>query len=74
MNEGRRKKLGDAMKALSEAQSIVDQVKDDEQEAFDNLPENMQSGDKGTTMEQTIETLEEISSNLGDAISELENV
>ena len=74
MNEGRRKRLGDAVKAISEAQSIVDQVKDDEQEAFDNLPENIQSGDKGTTMEQTIETLEEISSNLGDAISELENV
>lgn len=67
MNAARRKELDKAFSQIEEAKSIIEAVKDEEQEAFDGMPENMQQGDRGSAMESAV-------SNLEDAIGEMENV
>lgn len=52
MNEDRRKRIFDAAAEL-------EAVKEEEQEAFDNMPESLQGGEKGQAMEAAIEALEE---------------
>jgi hypothetical protein len=45
----------------------LEAIKDEEQEAYDNLPESMQGGEKGDTMMEGINRLE-------DAIANLESI
>jgi hypothetical protein len=60
MNAERRKKL-------SELQLALTSILDAEQEAFDNLPENLQDGEKAQVMEETL-------GHLQDAVDALESI
>jgi hypothetical protein len=42
---------------LSEAQEIIESIKDGEQEKFDNLSEGLQQTEKGQKFEETVSTL-----------------
>lgn len=74
MNADRRKrieairtKMEDAVtSAIEEASAAIEEIKDEEQEAFDNLPESLQQGDKGQVMEAAISALDTAISSLGD--------
>lgn len=59
MNKLRRKEIAKAIELLERAREILEQVKDEEQDAFDNLPEGIQCSERGETMEDCIYTLEE---------------
>lgn len=59
MNAIRRKELMRAIELLDEAKGILESVKDEEQEAFDNLPESFQASERGETMEDNIYNLDE---------------
>jgi hypothetical protein len=59
MNATRRKELDRAFGFIEEAASILENVRDEEQEAFDNLSENFQNGEKGTAMSEKIDQLQE---------------
>lgn len=59
MNAIRRKELMRAIELLDEAKGILESVKDEEQEAFDNLPESFQTSERGETMEDNIYNLDE---------------
>lgn len=56
MNKERRKRIREAMEALDTAHDILIDVFNEEQEAFDNLPEGIQNGEQ---MSEYIETLSE---------------
>lgn len=56
MNKERRKRIKEAMEALDTAHDILIDVLDEEQEAFDNLPEGIQNGERGEQMSEYIET------------------
>jgi hypothetical protein len=65
MNKHRRKLIeeardliGIAFSKLEEARSMLGDVKDAEQEAFDNLPESLQGADRGTAMETIIDAID----------------
>lgn len=78
MNNTRRKLIKDIITALQGIdlegpKSDVENVKDEEQEAFDNLPESLQQGDRGQAMEQAIGTLEDALSELETACSAVED-
>jgi predicted RNase H-like HicB family nuclease len=45
----------------------VETIRDDEQEAYDNLPESMQGGDRGDAMQEAIQNLEEAISSIEEA-------
>lgn len=74
MNNSRRKELKEAQAKIVEAMEIIDLVKEEEQDAFDNLPENFQYGEKGENMEAHIDELDELFSELEDLDSRLDTV
>lgn len=74
MNKARRKELEKAVSLLNGAQEnvekakeIVETVRDEEQEAYDNLPESIQYGEKGDIMEENINQLD-------DAFGEIDTI
>lgn len=83
MNNVKRKLLKAAIEQLTEAQKIfenakeiVEGVRDEEQECFDNLTEGLQASERGQKMEETASTLDDICNDLemdfDDLISRLE--
>lgn len=72
MNEARRKELNKARGMLEEAKAIIEAAGEEEREYFDNMPENMQSGDKGSKAGEASVSLEEAASELDDIISKIE--
>ena len=86
MNNARRKTLGDLADELrnlsgqyDDIKTQIETVRDEEQEAFDNMPESLQGGEKGQLAEAAIEAMDEaigsieaIDSSLDDAIGSLE--
>lgn len=59
MNKQRRKEIAKAIDLIKQAREILETVKDEEQEAFDNLPESIQYSERGETMEEYISTIED---------------
>lgn len=74
MNKAKRKRLGKAFDLLDQAMEIVEEVKNDEQEAHDNLPDQFRYGDRGGEMEAYIEMLDETYGYLDDAKSVIEQI
>lgn len=74
MNKQRRKRLGEAFDKLCEVQEILEEVKHDEQEAYENLPGNFQYGDRGEEMQNYIEMIEEVDGYIDDAKSVIEQI
>ena len=72
MNKARRKEISRAIELMDQVYEILESVVDEEQEAFDNLPESIQGSERGETMEQYIATLEEVLENLStDELQEI---
>lgn len=74
MNKQRRKRLEDAFELVNRAKEILDAVRDEEQEAFDNLPESFQNGERGQEMEGYMEMIDEAYGYLDDANSVVEQI
>lgn len=74
MNKERRKRLQKVFDMIDEAQQIISDVKDEEQESYENLPENFQYGEKGEEMQGYIEMLDEVDGYLDDAKSVVEQI
>lgn len=69
------------MEELSCIKERLEEIKDEEESKYDNLPENFQEGERGCKMQETIDSLgsafdylEEVDSNIESAISSLEEV
>ena len=60
MNKARRKEIARAIELIEQACEILEAVRDEEQEAFDNMPENLQGSERGEAMEGYIGAIEEI--------------
>lgn len=69
MNEQRRKGLRAIINKLEEARDTIESLKDEEQDAYDNLPEGVQSGERGDTMIEAIDNLDCAVSSIEDAIN-----
>lgn len=72
MNKERRKQIESIVESIQGIKSDVDTTKDEEQEYLDNLPENMQQGEKGETAQAAVDALDAAINSLDDAISSLE--
>ena len=72
MNNARRKQLQDVTDRLTAAAEDLEIVKDEEQEAFDNLPETFQDGERGEAMENALSLMEEALDNIRTAIEQTE--
>ena len=66
MNKARRKALEEIADRLSVLMAELDSLKDEEEEYRDNMPENLQDGER-------YEKADSACSSLGDAIADLES-
>lgn len=74
MNNNRRKQIDEAITKVSQVRNLIESIRDDEQEYLDNMPENLQMGEKADisqtaidVLENAIDDLELIESNLEEA-------
>ena len=74
MNKERRKRLAEAFEKIGEVREILEGVKDEEQEAYDNPPENFQNGERGEEMQNYIEMIDEACGYLEDAESIVDQI
>lgn len=63
----RADRLQAAMNDVEDAITEVEDLKNELQEWYDNLPESFQGGDKGTTLEEAINSLESLQDELNNA-------
>ena len=59
---------------IGEAQDILRSVREEEQEAYENLPDNFRDGEKGEEMQNYMEMIEEAEGYLDDANSVIEQI
>lgn len=69
MNKERRKRIAEAVKLIENAAGILEEVREDELESYDNLPEGLQNSERGEQMRENIDTLEKFINNLEEADS-----
>lgn len=74
MNKERRNRLGVAVSYVEMAKNIVKEVRDEEEMAFDNLPENLQYSNRGCDMEDKVTDMEDIIDDLDDVISSINDI
>ncbi len=74
MNRQRRKKLSEAFDLVSKAEELIDAVKDEETESYENLPDNFRDGDRGEEMQNYIDMMDEVIGYLQDAESVIEQI
>lgn len=58
---------------LEEAKEIIDGVTEEEQEAFDNMPESLQCSERGYMTQDNVDNLEEIAQGMDSYIYEIED-
>ena len=74
MNNKRRKQIGLAIGKIEEASNILQEVLDEEEEAFDNMPENLQGSIRGEESQEAIDLLGSSIDSMEELINELETI
>ena len=65
----RRERFESAIGQISEAKTEIETLRDELQEWLDNMPENLQDGQKAEELQEAIDNLEEILNSLEEAES-----
>ena len=73
MNKQRRKELNDIIETLNNVIADIEALRDEEQDYYDNMPENLQGSEKGEMAERAISEMDDAISSIEDAIGSLEN-
>jgi hypothetical protein len=68
VNRIRRKELQKAVDLLEQAKSIIEACRDEEQDAYDNLPESLQYSDRGEAMDGFIYEMEDAIDSIDSAV------
>lgn len=71
MNKERRKRIADAVRRIEE---LLEDILNEEQEAFDNMPESLQMSENGMVSEEAQENLNAAIDSLEEAIGYLEEI
>lgn len=73
MNKQKRTKLKEADSLLIIAKNLISSVKDQEQDALDNCPENLQNSERYTVMENVVDELDEAIESIDRASESINN-
>tara|TARA_B100000161_G_C33459165_1_gene372688 strand:+ start:131 stop:364 length:234 start_codon:yes stop_codon:yes gene_type:complete len=73
MNQERRTKIDKALALMADAKAIIEEVLDEEQEAYDNMPEGLQTSERGEAMQEAITNLEDANSSVDEIEDYLED-
>lgn len=71
MNKERRNRIIDAINRI---EALIQDILEDEQEAYDNMPENLQVSENGIISEEAQDSLDSAIDALEEAISYLEEI
>ena len=71
MNNTRRKHLRDLIEKMEGIKSEIEEIRTEEEEYYNNMPEAFQDGDKGDRAQTVIEYLNEAMTAAGDVIENL---
>lgn len=74
MNNQRRERLKEAIELVERATAVIEDVRNEEAETFENIPENLQGSERAESIQEAIYTLEAIQDDLDDKILELEEI
>lgn len=74
MNKIRREALKKIFNDLSDQKDKFEELKDEEAEAYENMPENLRDSAKGEEMSEIVDELEELFDELGDICERLEDI
>ena len=74
MNNKRRKALANLITQLGECTSYLQGILDEEQDAFDNIPESLQDSDKGNRIEDAIDTMQNACDQISEATDSLKEL
>ena len=67
MNKYRRKQIQEALSLIDKAYALLTNAKDEEEMAFENLPESLQESERGTTMQDNVDYLDTAVTGLEEA-------
>lgn len=74
MNKQGRKRLAEAALLMEQAKDIIVEVREEEEEKLENMPESFRYGEKGEQIETYIEYLNEAEEKADDAICNLNEI
>ena len=74
MNKARRAQIVEALVHINEVKEGLETICEEEQEYYDNMPESLQSGEKGSMSEQAIDCLNDAIGSLEDASGQLDAI
>ena len=74
MNKQRRKRLEDVASRLEECMADLEYIKEEEQEAYDNLPESIQYSERGDAMQENVDDIDYVISDLDQVIDSVNNI
>lgn len=74
MNKKRLQRLVDAVAKIQGAFDELEIIRDEEQEAFDNMPESLQYSEKGELTEQNANDLDYAVGDLESALNTLDDI
>lgn len=73
MNRTRRARIQGIQNLISVILSDLNEIRDEESNAYDNLPESIQYSDRGNAMSEAVDNIEEAISMLEDVDSYLDD-
>lgn len=73
MNKQRREELLDVADYLQDAIDRLTEIRDDEQDAFDNMPEGFQNSARGDSMQDAIDTMGDWETDIDSLRSKIED-
>lgn len=74
MNAAQKKRVSELADQHSAIMDEIEQIKNDEEEKYDNLPEPFQDGEQGERIQEGIDTLDDAYSYMYDACDSLRKV
>lgn len=72
MNKERRERILKVREILEEQMGEIQLLTEEEQGAFDNLPESLQNGERGDAMQAAIDNLESAADSIGESLDQLD--
>jgi hypothetical protein len=74
MNNERRKRIRSLIEKLSFDKELLEMISNEEEEAFDNMPEGIQESQMGENSQEAIELLGDALNSLDECIDSLDNI
>lgn len=74
MNNKRRSRLRTAIGYLMATEEIIYSVHSEEEDALNNIPENLEDSDRYSEIEDNVDTLEEVSEGLAEVLEKIRSI